>query len=373
MHKLLIVANVSKEHIRKFHIPFILRMKEQGWQVDVACRIDVPVPECDHAYDLPCDRNPFSGGIGKSVCLLRKILQKNRYDILLCNTITGSIIARLAAKKFRKNGLKVFYINHGMHFFKGAPLSRWVMGYPVEKALASLTDVLITINSEDRDMAQKYLGIAAIERIHGIGVNLQRFRDCQMSPENRDRQRNTLGLLPGDFVLTYVAEIIANKNQLMLLEAFRNISKSLPDAKMILVGPEHDGGKVRSFIHEHGLEDKVYLLGWREDIPELLKISDIYVASSKSEGLGVNLIEAMACDLPVIATRNRGHAEIVHHGINGFLVEQNDAEAMAACILRLKNDLELKNRIVKQAQADISKYEIEHVLDELSHIFELYA
>ena len=48
MKKLLLVANVSKEHIRKFHIPFILRMKELGWQVDVACRLDEPVPEGDH-------------------------------------------------------------------------------------------------------------------------------------------------------------------------------------------------------------------------------------------------------------------------------------------------------------------------------------
>lgn len=62
MKKLLLVANVSKEHIRKFHIPFILRMKELGWQVDVACKMDAPIPECDHCYNLPCDRNPFVGG-----------------------------------------------------------------------------------------------------------------------------------------------------------------------------------------------------------------------------------------------------------------------------------------------------------------------
>ena len=59
--RILLVANVSKEHIRKFYIPFFELIKKNGWMIDVACRLDVPVPECDHAFDLPCDRNPFCG------------------------------------------------------------------------------------------------------------------------------------------------------------------------------------------------------------------------------------------------------------------------------------------------------------------------
>ena len=124
MRRLLLVANVSKEHIRKFHIPLIAMLKADGWTVDVACRLDEPVPEADHAYDLPCDRNPFKGGISKSVDILKGILRKNRYDVLLCNTVVGAMVARLAADSFRKNGLKVIYLNHGLHFFSGASVTR---------------------------------------------------------------------------------------------------------------------------------------------------------------------------------------------------------------------------------------------------------
>ena len=74
MHKVLIVANVSKEHIRKFHIPFISFMRKKGWVVDVACRLDVPVPEASNQFDLPCNRNPFSGGVLKSIIKLEKII-----------------------------------------------------------------------------------------------------------------------------------------------------------------------------------------------------------------------------------------------------------------------------------------------------------
>ena len=181
MPNLLLVANVSKEHIRKFHIPLIKLFKENGWTVDVACRLDEPVPECDQTFDLPCDRNPFRGGISKSVKILKKTLELNNYDLLVCNTIVGSIIGRLAAAPFRKKGLKVIYLNHGLHFFPSASISRWAMGYPVEKALASKTDVMITINDTDCATAKKYLKIPVVNKCHGMGVNLNHFRDSALS------------------------------------------------------------------------------------------------------------------------------------------------------------------------------------------------
>lgn len=365
MKKLILVANVSKEHIRKFYMPFIKLLQENDWQVDVACRMDVPVPECDNAYDLPCDRNPFRGGIAKSVKILKGILQENDYDLLVCSTVVGSIVARLAAAAFRKKGLKVIYMCHGLHFFPGAPVSRWVMGYPVEKFLAPKTDIIIITNNTDLDTAKKYLNIPVIEKSHSMGVNLSRFRDAALSDSERTEQRKALGISPYDFVLTYVAEIIDNKNQMMLVETFDIVRKAVPNAKLMLVGPEHDGGALRKFVDSKGLQGDILLLGWRSDVPMLLHLADIYVASSKSEGLGLNLIEAMACNLPVVATKNRGHAESVIHGQTGFLVDVNDREDMAAYVLQLHDNKELRKSITEQAQQDIEKFGTEAAIKEL--------
>lgn len=365
MKKLLLVANVSKEHIRKFYIPFINLLQEKGWSVDVACRMDLPIPECDHTYDLPCDRNPFRGGISDSIRIVKNILQQNKYDILVCSTIVGSIIARLAATKFRPNGLKVIYMCHGIHFFPGASAKRWIMGYPVEKLLAPKTDAIIVTNDVDLDTAKKHLNIPIIEKSHSMGVNLSRFTDCVLSVEQRAAGRAELGITADDYVLTYVAEINDNKNQIMLLNAFEIIRKSIPNAKLVLIGPEHDEGALRQTIKDKGLQDDVLLLGWRSDVPMLLHLSDIYVASSKSEGLGLNLIEAMACDLPVVASKNRGHSEIINSGINGFLVELGDFEEMAAKVLLLHDNHNLKQTLVAQAQLNIKKYETKSAIDEL--------
>ncbi len=369
---ILLVANVSKEHIRKFHIPFIEYMKSKNWIIDVACRMDEPIPECNTAYDLPCDRNPFRGEIRKSVSVLTKILEENKYDVIICNTLTGSIIARLAKKALGRKSPKLFYINHGLHFFKGASISRWVMGYPLEKLLTPWTDVLVTINAADYQMVKKYLKPKAVEKIHGIGVNLERFRNCVLSSTEKTEFRHSMGIGDNDFVLSYVAEINDNKNQAMLLEVFHIVQQAIPNAKMLLIGPEHDDGKLRKFVESRGLARKVLFLGWRDNIPELLKISDLYVASSKSEGLGINLIEAMACDLPVVASNNRGHAEIIHHGQNGFIVEQDDVEEMAKYVLQLYENKNLRSSIIQQAQSDIAKYEVSSVVKEEERILNTY-
>lgn len=373
MKKLILVANMSKEHIRKFYIPFIIKMRDHGWVVDIACRMDAPVSEADNTFDLPCDRNPFRGGISKSVKILKDILQKNNYDLLVCSTIVGSIIARLAAESARKNGLKVIYMCHGLHFFPGASISRWVMGYPTEKLLASKTDVMIITNDTDLNAAKKHLNIPIIEKSHSMGVNLNRFRDAVLSKNERVEQRKALGIAPDDYVLTYVAEIIENKNQMMLLEAFERIHQAVPNAKLLLIGPEHDGGSLRQFVVRKGLSSDVLLLGWRNDVPTLLQISDIYVASSKSEGLGLNLIEAMACNLPVVATRNRGHEETVIHGKTGFLVDVNDSEAMAAYVIQLHENAALCGTIVAQAQQEIEKFGTDAAIKELVEMVTRHA
>lgn len=366
MKKLIIVANASKEHIRKFCIPFINHLHTNGWTVDVACRLDVPVPECDTAYDLPCDRNPFRGSLFKSIKVLKEILRKNDYDILVCSTVVGAMVARLAAAPFRRKGLKVIYMCHGIHFFPGAPLSRWAMGYPVEKFLAPKTDAIIVTNDLDMELANKYLKkISVIEKSHSMGVNLSRFRDAALTAEERAEKRSELGLAPDDFVLSYVAEIIDNKNQIMLINAFEIIRKSIPNAKLLLIGPEHDSGALRKLVESKGLQKEILLLGWRNDVPTLLHLSDVYVASSKSEGLGLNLIEAMACNVPVVATKNRGHLEIVVHERNGFLVDINDSETMANYVLQLHSDAELRERITQQAQLDIEPFGTDAAMKEL--------
>ena len=195
----------------------------------------------------------------------------------------------------------------------------------------------------------------------------------EMSKEEIKRYRRNLGLSEDDFVMTYVAELNENKNQKMLINMLKEVKKDIPSAKLMLVGPDHENGKLQKYAAKLGLSNSVFFLGWRNDIPELLRISDVYVASSKSEGLGLNLIEAMACDLPVVASKNRGHCEVITDGSNGMLVNFNDYQAMASKVLQLSKDSKLRNKLTVQAQIDICQYDSNSVLEELNKIYKKHC
>ena len=112
------------------------------------------------------------------------------------------------------------------------------------------------------------------------------------------------------------------------------------------------------------------VLGRRNDINEILSITDIYLASSIREGLGLNIIEAMYKKVLVIAYNNRGHREIVLNNKTGILLEQNTSNEMVEKIINLlKNSEEEKERIKNLAKQNVKKYLLENVIKEMERIY----
>lgn len=362
MKKILFVANVGKEHILKFHVPTIQAFKDKGWQVDVACAGDDPIPYCDTQHRVSWKRTPFTFKTFTGIREIQAITTATDYDVVYCHTPVGGLVARLGAKKARQNGTKVLYFAHGFHFFRGAPLINWLMFYPIEKCLARYTDALFTLNNEDYDRAKmRLLPQGEVVLTDGVGIDFSRLRVTDKAATRRT-MRDTLGIEQDAPVLIYVAEIIKNKNQTMLIDAVQRLRQTHPNAILLLVGPENDGGVLKRYVDTHGLSDTVRFLGWRADIGELLHSADLCVASSIREGLPVNLLEAMYCGLPVIATHNRGHDTLITHGENGFLVDQGDAEAMASHAAALLSDRTLYERY---AAIDVSRFESHRIAEGL--------
>ena len=114
--KLLLVANVVKEHVLKFHVPTIACLKAQGWTVDVAASGDEDVPYCDRQIRGEWKRSPFTPDTLKGILQLRRVIDEGQYDIVYCHTPVGALVARLAARNARKQGTKVVYFAHGFIF-----------------------------------------------------------------------------------------------------------------------------------------------------------------------------------------------------------------------------------------------------------------
>lgn len=175
MPKILFVSNTA--NFQKFNLPFMRDLRDKGWQVDYASPADEPVTECDNFVNLDMPRSPLHVlKILKAIKVLRRHLEKSGYDIIHCHTPVGSVVARLAARRlWRQKKVKVIYTAHGFHFYKGASLLNWLVYYPIEKHLAKFTDVLITINEEDYQLARRKFRAKEIVKMDGVGVDLGKF------------------------------------------------------------------------------------------------------------------------------------------------------------------------------------------------------
>lgn len=355
--KILFVANVAKEHILKFHIPTIRKFREQGWIVDVACSGDEEIPFCNNQYYMCWQRSPFTTKTFRGIRDLKKIIDANNYDVVYCHTPVGGLVARLAARNARKKGTKVIYCAHGLHFFKGAPKKNWLIFYPIERFLAAFTDVIFAVNKEDYAILTRRFHTKTL-LVPEVGVNFQRL-DIENPDEVRKNYRQKLQIDDNTTVLIYVAEIIPNKNQKMLIDATKELLNQGRNVSLLLPGPEHDGGVAQRYASEIGIGDRVKFLGWRNDVGELMRSADICVASSIREGFGINLVEAMYCGLPVVATKNRGHDMIIEDGVNGYLVDTGDSCSMAKKVAALIDD---KTKFRGQ---DVSQYDCENIAAEL--------
>ena len=158
MKKVLFVATVAS-HIKTFHEPFLKLFKENDYKTYVAANWNLKennkIAYCDEFIQIPIKRSPYSTQNIKAINELKKLIKKEKFDIVHCHTPMGSVVARLAAKEARKNGTRVIYTAHGYHFYKGAPFINWLLYYPVEKWLAKYTDTQITITQEDYDLAKR--------------------------------------------------------------------------------------------------------------------------------------------------------------------------------------------------------------------------
>ncbi len=371
MKKVLFVATVLKTHINAFHKPYLKLFSDNGYQVYVAAKNDYHTPkeadltDIDNYVDIAFSRSPFSVSNIKAYQKLKQLINDNNFDIIHCHTPVAAVLCRLAARKARKAGTRVFYTAHGFHFFKGAAFKNWLIYYPVERFLSLFTDVLITLNQEDYQRALAFTLNADLKiyKVNGVGVSLDKFR--LLPPAERQDLRIKKGYQEKEFIIIYVAELINRKNQEFLIESVPNLKEIISNLKVLLVGSGINYDAYDKLIKQNELQDSVKLLGFRTDINELLNIADIAVSCSKHEGLPLNVLEAMAVGLPFLVSDCRGNRDLADDSINGQ-VYYNKIDFIKK-IVDFYQHKENKEREV----TSIIKYSLPVILNEMATIYGL--
>ena len=342
------------EHIKFWH--------ENGYHVDLACspvggRVNELVEffssiENSSIRTVALSRSPFKISNLKGYIQLIKIAKEEHYDTVVTNEPVMGLLTRLAFAN--KKETTVTYIAHGFHFYKGGSKLNNLIYKAIESFASHFTDSLVTINKEDFEAAKKLTlkKNGTIQYIPGIGVNTSKF--YKSSKEDCIEIRKELGLSDDDFVVAVIGELNDNKNQEIIIRAIASLKSECPNLKAVFMGKGEKAEYLKNLCNELNIDDRTHFLGYRHDVNRILSVCNLGASASLREGLGLNIIEEMASGLPIVASENRGHRDIVTED-SGVLLQENTPEEFSKAFWDLykspekceaisKNNLELCKR-----------------------------
>ncbi len=370
------VATVASM-IGQFNMNNIQLLQDMGYKVDVACDFkdesvwtkertqefkkqlkDIRV----QAYQIDFSRSPLK--IKKHVQSykqLKCLVQNRGYDFVHCHTPIAGAISRLVCKNTKT---RCMYTAHGFHFYKGAPLKNWLLFFPIEWVCSWMTDVLITINKEDYECANRCLHAKRTEYVPGIGIDVNKFRNISI-----DKMKYKLQLdLPDDAIIVIsVGELNRNKNHSLVIRALSKLKN--PQIHYLIAGKGELKQELEQQAIEMGLQGNVHLLGYRRDVAELYKLADIYVLPSIREGLNVSLMEAMASGLPCVVSDIRGNKDLIEQKKGGYLIYNNDVQRYVEVIQKLCAKTKMRAKFGTFNIKKVEKYNKKRVENKMGGIY----
>lgn len=269
---------------------------------------------------------------------LRRLLRQERPDLVHLHSRRGAdILGGLAA---RWAGLPVVLSRRVDN-----PEPAWLL-----RSKYRLYDAVITISDGIRQVLLKQgLPSEKVVLVHSAVDSGRHAEVC-----DRPAFRQAFGLPADVQALGMIAQLIPRKGHQVLLDALPRILQVHPEARVILFGKGPLEAELRQQIQRAGLQERVQLAGFREDLPKLLSCLDLVVHPAYMEGLGVSLLQAAAAGVPIVAARAGGIPEVVRDGENGLLVEPGDAPALADAVITLLGDPARRQQMGRAGQALVS-------------------
>ncbi|MDE0779899.1 MAG: glycosyltransferase family 4 protein [Alphaproteobacteria bacterium] len=329
--------------------PLMHAIREEGHEVVGVCADGNLVPmvrsEGFRVETVPLTRtiNPIRN-IGATQAL-QKLFRDEQFDLVHTHTPVGSLIGRMAAKMARVP--RVAYTAHGFYFHEHMAAPQRAAHISLEWLAGRATHTLFTQSEEDAVTARR-LGLCKTGDVLAIGNGSD---PAIFNPEDpngaRERIRSTIGTPEGRVVILMTGRQVAEKGYRELITAMREV-----DGELWAVGSrlESDHASGIDDVHDTiendaDLRSRVHFLGYRQDVPDLMRAADIFTLPSHREGMPRSIIEAMLSGLPVVATDIRGSREEVLDGKTGLLVPVRDATKLAKALQSLVTSSDLRKRM----------------------------
>ncbi len=361
----------AAETLRWFLIPAMTMQKKMGHYVCI-CTSDKPdacigvgeTPDAVHlrnagfevfSNSLTRSINPL--GILKAILVTKRILNEKRIDAIICHNPLGAIVGRIAA--WLAKTPHIVYFAHGLSCAPAQGAVSWRLRSWAEKLLGRVTDAVLVMNDYDEKLCKTRHIIKNtnnVFRIPGMGVDLTRY-SVNGEEEVKREVAKELSLAEHRKIVLFVGRLIPEKGVFVLTEAAEKICEQRNDVCFLFAGGGTSMDKLKNMVRANHLEDNFRFLGWRDDIPWLLKSADIFTLPTYyQEGLPVSILQAMACAKPVVASQHRGCEDAVLDGITGFLVPVKNATALAEKILVLLDNEQLRLQMGRAARQRVEQH-----------------
>lgn len=347
--------------------PLILKSMKEGFEVHNVCTDTGKFAELESQgltmIEVPIDRQIHPLKNLKSIWKLYKLMKKENYDIVHVHTPIAALLGRVAAKLA---GVKqIIYTAHGFYFHEEMSKRQYNLFFNIEKYAAKwMTDWLLLQSKEDYELSLAHNFKPNNRTIHlSNGVDIwNKFHGDVITIEEIDTFRSENNLSVDDFLFSFTGRLVKEKGVFELVEAFKSLSEMLPQAKLVLIGglleSERDHDSYQKLLDDLN-HPNIRYLGFRNDIPTIMKASDVFVLPSYREGLPRSIIEAMAMSKPIIATNIRGCREEVFPGENGYLVEKANVKELEEAMFSM-----LENPMLVVEYGKRSREIVEELFDE---------
>ncbi len=313
--------------------------------------------------DLIREINPLKDF--KAFIEIYKILKKEKPDIVHTHSSKAGILGRITA--FAAGIKTIIHTIHGFPFNDTQSFFKKNLYIALEKLCAAVSTVLIPVSTENIKKGLSYkIGKEKQYRYIRLGIDIENFKNLNHAP----LLKKELGLEETDKIVTTIGPFKPQKNLPDFIKTANIVLKKDSSFKFIITGDGDGRPELERLIAKYGLENGVFLLGWRRDISNILNSSDFFAMTSLWEGLPISTIEAMACGLVPVVNDVDGQREIVKDGVNGFLVKPYDAEDTAAKIFYLAKNSEIKDKMSRNAKQTIDEtFGIDYMIKQHENLY----
>lgn len=349
----------AEQHI----IQLLSLMPEHGVEGKVICFYEAGLSAALRAKGIEVEVLQFGRFDLRLLGALKRSFKRAQPDIIHTHGVKANFFTRLAVGK-RKTAPLVTTVHSMLRFDYVNRLAYFVASL-MERRTRYRNDHFIAVSHAVKaSLVEEGVMDEAVTVVHH-GIDHVHY-----GQGTRQLREEELGLSDEHYVIGVVTRLVKNKGMEFIINAMPRIVAERPEARLVILGSGPEEESLKHLVDKLGLHDQVIFVGFRDDVAECLGSFDCFVSASLSEGLGLNVLEAMAASVPVVATKVGGIVDFMQDRVNGLLVKPSSSDALAEAIMELMNDATPSTSFVTAARQLIEqKYALEHMPRETVKVY----